>query len=374
MRFKLSRAWRKYRPLYRDVLRIISILVTFQQISTSVVVVVEVPWPANFVAFMSYFSVVNIDLFDVLGVSCVGDFSFNTSFIGMCGLPACIVVFATVNLFCQLKSMHRRVERLSDKDRKLKEEEALHQLFHVFDDDGSGSIGPAELAKLLGELGWAVGPVQAAQCIKGIEKTAKIDAYEKSGSTEAVLHVHLDENTFVMTILNGTMTRILRNEVGASKRGRGQSISSSKDDVSKLSDADRLIKWTFGKRISANALAGATSLLLLSHTPLSRKVFQYFHCRNLAGRRYLFADYDVRCESPSWFGFLPVVLVVLASFTLLLPLSIGSYLYQKRKLLYTAAVQGRVGWLYAPFVKGAEGWMVHDVSLKMVLTGLIIVS
>ena len=54
---RLKKKWRRFAPLYRDVLRIFSIMVTFQQISTSVSLVIEVPWPRNFVAFMSYFKV-----------------------------------------------------------------------------------------------------------------------------------------------------------------------------------------------------------------------------------------------------------------------------------------------------------------------------
>ena len=35
-------------------------------------------------------------------------------------------------------------------------------------------------------------------------------------------------------------------------------------------------------------------------------------------------------------------------------------------------MQAKIGWLYDPFQKGAEFWQVHDVTLKMILTGMLI--
>jgi len=147
------------------------------------------------------------------------------------------------------------------------------------------------------------------------------------------------------------------------------SIDLDKDTL--LADKAWLVKWTLFKKLWANALAGATMLLMLAHTPVSRKVFQYFHCNNLAGKEYLFADYTVRCYSTSWWAFLPLVLVVLFCFTILLPGSISLYLYKERHHLYTAKVQQKVGWLYQAYKRGAEFWQVHDVILKMILTGMV---
>ena len=119
-------------------------------------------------------------------------------------------------------------------------------------------------------------------------------------------------------------------------------------------------------------MAGATSLLLLSHTPVSRKVFQYFHCHNIGGREFLRADYDIMCTSPAYYLYMPFVLVVLAGFTILLPAVILFYLFRHRKNLYSTQVHQRIGWLYDPYVRGAEFWQVHDLLMKMLLTGVLI--
>jgi hypothetical protein len=347
---QLKQKWRRYQPLYRDVLRIFSIIITFQQISTSVALVIEVPWPVNFVNFMSYFKFVNIDIFAIVGVSCVGNFNFMMSFVAMCFMPVSIIIFAVVRLRLQGRKMVKRVANMPDHEKKLLEEQALHQLFHIVDTDGGGSINPEEFTCLVNEVGWKISSADKSR--EAIEALV-----EKNGTGMA----QLQENVFVDCMLDGRMLETLK-LVGATR----------KEKETMLDDRTRLIKWTLMKRLWANALAGATMLLMLAHTPVSRKVFQYFHCNDLAGKRYMFADYSVRCLGVAWWSFLPLILVVLFGFTLLLPGSISVYLYKKRYYLYTAKVHQKVGWLYASYKRGAEFWMVHDVVLKMILTGTLI--
>merc|ERR1711871_1710309 len=93
-----------------------------------------------------------------------------------------------------------------------------------------------------------------------------------------------------------------------------------------LDTVDRLVAWTVRRQHAATAFSGAVQLLLLAHTPVSRKVFQWFHCNDLSGKYFLRADYRIVCYSDIWYAFTPVVFVVLALFTVALPLSIIVYL------------------------------------------------
>jgi CRP-like cAMP-binding protein len=133
-----------------------------------------------------------------------------------------------------------------------------------------------------------------------------------------------------------------------------------------------MIKWTLKRRYLASALSGTSQLLLLAHTPVSRKVFQYFHCNDVAGRLYVRVDYTLVCGSAEWWAFLPVVLVVLVFFTVALPAGIGVLLFVRRKNLYSTAVFQQMGFLYSGFTRGSEFWTVHDVLMKMILTGMLI--
>jgi hypothetical protein len=92
----------------------------------------------------------------------------------------------------------------------------------------------------------------------------------------------------------------------------------------------------------------------------------------MAGRLFLRADYRIVCYAEGWNAFTPVVLLILFGFTAALPTSIGFYLWKNRAELYSTRVYQKVGFLYAPYQKGAEFWQLHDVVLKMILTGLLI--
>lgn len=73
-------------------------------------------------------------------------------------------------------------------------------------------------------------------------------------------------------------------------------------------------------------------LLMLMHTPISRKVFQYLDCAKIGRGRYVKsfvrADYSILCRDidghydSAYVNFLPFVILVLFGFTL----ALGSYL------------------------------------------------
>ena len=61
---------KKIRMLWLDMLRIVTIVVTFSQISTSMPAVVQISYPDNFVRFLELLSVVNFDFLDFTGIAC----------------------------------------------------------------------------------------------------------------------------------------------------------------------------------------------------------------------------------------------------------------------------------------------------------------
>ena len=92
----------------------------------------------------------------------------------------------------------------------------------------------------------------------------------------------------------------------------------------------------------------------------------------MAGKHLLRADYDIECWTTGHTSFIPAVLIVLIGYVIALPGVISFYLWLHRKELYSTSVNQTIGWLYDPFVRGAEFWQVHDVMMKMVLTGMLI--
>ena len=374
-RNRLKKQWRTYRPLYRDVLRIGSIIVTFSQINTSMPTIIDVPWPPEFVNFLANFNVVNIDLFSLVGVSCVGNFNFYIGFLAMSCLPVCIFLWAMFDLWMARKHMVVRVEHMKEPEKLIQETEALHMLYHITDTDGGGNIEPKELSILLIQLGWHATTSQSYEIMQHFH-----DDGTKEWSNETGQLV-LTEDEFVESMIGNKMNTLLEKfdvlRVGAKRDKKTGEIIHTKESSKEtmLCDRDHLIKWVLSKRIMAHSLAGATMLALLAHTPVSRKVFQFFHCNNLAGQNFLIADYSIKCWELGWWAFSPVVFTVMGIFTVGLPGAISHYLYKKRKRLYTADIQQKVGWLYEPFRKGAEVCLLFVVCcLLFVVVFFLVVA
>ena len=369
---RLNNQWRRFKPLYRDALRIGSIVITFSQINTSMPHLFDIKWPEEFVEFLANFNVVNIDLFALVGVSCIGNFDFYIGFLAQSCLPVLICLWALFDLWHANKKMNVKVTKMTEADKNLANLDALHMLYHITDADGEGTISPNELSHLLHQLGWNASIKQSQEIMIHFHDDGSKEWTNETGQ------LVITEEEFVASMISGKMKKIVYSQkilrVGATlnkKTGEIIHTSSSKKE-SLLCDRDHIIRWILGKRIIANSLAGATMLALLAHTPVSRKVFQFFHCNNIAGEWFLRADYTIRCWSLGWWAFSPAVFTVLGVFTCCLPGGISLYLYRRRDRLYTADVQQKVGWLYTPFRKGSEFWMIHDVIFKMILTGLLI--
>ena len=265
--------------------------------------------------------------------------------------------------------------------KKNKTEQALNALFELADSDHSGHVDPSELAGILRALGW-----------KSIKLTGATKLARTIGARDDGLgHLYLNEQQFVHAMISGRVDKALgamkirkrsifptrkNSKQGSSSRSSssivvvGDATQETKDTEEQisLSNVDKLVKWTLRSALVSNALSGATQLLLLAHTPVSRKVFQYFHCHEIAGVKFLRADYDIDCQSDEYYSFMPFVVVVLIFYTIALPAVISWYLWKHRKDLYSTKTYQRIGWLYDPFVRGAEFWQVHDVLMKIMLT------
>ena len=206
-------------------------------------------------------------------------------------------------------------------------------LYHLTDTDGGGEVSPGEFGTLLKILGWQVSAEQCEALILAMNAGNEPKAYR-----DARGQVCLKENVFVDHMVSGELNSAI------AKLNLPERKNAAKKHEH-LSNKDSLVKWVLTKGIVSRIMAGATSLLLLSHTPVSRKVFQFFHCHQLGDRAFLRADYSIECQSDGWWAFFPLVIFVLFSFTLALPGSISLYLWMNREKLYSASIQQKIGWL-----------------------------
>ena len=304
------------------------------------------------------------------GAKCLGNFNYFWSFTIMVCLPVSILTMALVNYYGNINILEHQLLTMTEDQKKANREDALHAMFELADMDSSGHIEPMELANVLRSLGWSLQLKKATALSKKIG--ARIDAHG---------HFILDEEQFVTAMISGQIKNILRDmhirSTNASmirSKVRNSSVSASPSELQQQqaeinhNNSEQLVKWTLRSALVSNSLSGGTQLLLLAHTPVSRKVFQYFHCHDIAGRSLLRADYEIDCTSDVYYSYMSFVIGVLMFFTIALPTVISYYLFHNRKNLYSTMTHQRIGWLYEPFVRGAEFWQVHDLMMKMILT------
>ena len=370
--------WKRYRPVWKDVIRVININITFAQINSSLPSVIEVQWPHQWSTFVRHFSFVNIDIMSLVGARCISEFNYYLSFIIMIILPVGILLITFLRHQVAVRWMARNLNNMTEEDKEIKHREALHELFEITDKDHSGYVDPSELAAILSSLGWNVNWMMATTLL------------EKLGCqvNEQGLLV-MTEVQFVKAMAGCEMTDLLRElqvrpskrktvlqkkkteiKLAALKRTRSQQVILHQNH-GKI-NTDQLVRWTLRNNIVSSSLSGATQLLMFAHTPVSRKVFEYFNCNSLSGKLMLRADYTIDCLSSEYYEFMPLVLLTLVCFTFALPAVMLLYLFLNRKDLYSTATHSKIGWLYAPFVRGAEFWNVHDILMKMFLTGMLI--
>ena len=117
----------------------------------------------------------------------------------------------------------------------------------------------------------------------------------------------LPESAFVHAIAGGRMTDALATKNVSRRRTRSVFVKKKSlvnplarpktvhETRMTLDTEDRLVAWTVRRQHAAAAYSGAVQLLLLAHTPVSLKVFQWFHCNDIAGKQFLRADVSIEC-------------------------------------------------------------------------------
>jgi hypothetical protein len=91
------------------------------------------------------------------------------------------------------------------------------------------------------------------------------------------------------------------------------------------------------------------------------------------GKYFMRSDYSIECwYHTEWLSFSPFVFAVMFTFVFGFPAIILFYIYTHRKILHSAQVKEKIGFLYDRFNGGAEGWEVHEIIRKAFLTGVIV--
>jgi len=96
--------------------------------------------------------------------------------------------------------------------------------------------------------------------------------------------------------------------------------------------------WTWSEQaLSSEGGVGFRDLfvvVLLLHPTVSGKAMAFLRRQRINGVAYLMADYAIACHDATWWAFLPLVLLVLAGFSLGTPAAIFFVLRRRRATLY----------------------------------------
>merc|ERR1712166_1669189 len=144
-------------------------------------------------------------------------------------------------------------------------------------------------------------------------------------------------------------------------------------DFGKADIGKRMLKWAELQRVRVSTSAGVLLVLFFLHAPVSQRIFHYFVCHDIAGKKFLRVDYSLSCTEEKYLSFrtLPVLMLVL--FTAGIPVVIFLLLFINRKRLQTPSVRARLGFLYASFRPNAgEFWEVHELLRKLMLMGALV--
>merc|ERR1711871_1021371 len=181
-------------------------------------------------------------------------------------------------------------------------------MFSLMDADKSGKIDSNELTHLLSLAGFP--NVTEDMAVKVI--------YDLNNSTFQGC-TELAKSTFVESMVSGRMARVasIHLEDGNMERtnnpkmGEKTQRRKSRRRLSRansiLHNEDKLITWACNEKHMSTSFSMMLQILVVIHTPISRKVFQYFVCHRLGDTIYLLTDFRVVCGSSRYYAFLPLV-------------------------------------------------------------------
>ena len=422
-----------------DAMRILIILLNLAQIACSLPYHIQVPWPPTVVEFLEIFDVSGIDLAAITGATCDNRVNFEVRFAIMAMSPIFVLLFGAAGYYYSSMMLKQQMETLQHdyteqdaflmydgmkqdtamfkKKRKQALEDTYLDLFRVIDVDNSQHIDTKELVELLKLVGFT----------ENIEESVAKRLINKI--TGSVNVTELNMGAFIHEMKNGGIADKLKNilelesstsggeegstsgeeggtsgeeggksEEGTTERRTQSRLKSSKTILDQKDDASStdLIFWNYRRKLISMACSGTMSMLLFLHTPVTRKVFEFFDCRAIGTgdytKSFLRVDYSYQCQDSSFHrskdtdiyywgkreqhlsysSFMAFVIFVLLFFSIALPLSLSTFLILHRKNLYTPNTLLSVGWLYSRLNRGCEYWPIHELARKTLLTSVIV--
>ena len=295
-REKIKELRTKYANVWRDMLRIFTISLSYTQINSSLPMMITVPWPQEYLDFLEKVDFVNFDLMSILGFGCVSGMDYRFRAIVTCSIPLLVLLVSLLSYLCR--------QQPNEKDPAVRLR-AITFIFDSVDFDQNGSLDVNEFQSVLQQMGQKDTTVMHTLSLMR----------EWNGGGDGEVHgaaTELSRETFLDAAANDSVAESLGTH------------------------------WVRRAESQRTRSARSASLLLiffLLHAPISQRMFYYFACDDIGKKAFLRADYSIECNVPSHTAFMPFIFVVLVLFTVGLPLVVLLLLCKNRKKLYTPKVQ-----------------------------------
>ena len=149
-RKRIQRLRAKYGAAWRDVVRILTINLSYCQVSSSLPSIIQIPWPEKYLEMLDSLSFVNIDVVSLLGMKCMGGnfWDFRGRLLLACLVPPLVVVACFVVYKCRRSHVKTRAKHGTASMKEMTAH-SVEYLWDMFDLDGSGEIDENEFHNLL---------------------------------------------------------------------------------------------------------------------------------------------------------------------------------------------------------------------------------
>jgi len=331
----------RYRTAWRDVMRIVIIIINLNQINNSLTLMIPIQWPEIWLDFKEYFEWADLDIMSLSGTTCVEGVNFYFTFAAMGSVPYIIIMLALLFFLYQKMTLNYHMKHMPLKEREQHREHAFLEAFLIGDKDGDGLMTPHELAVLLNH------ELHLDTFKHGhfkIDTTHALQIIRKIANDQSAMEMPLMMFLGAMdrNILNKAVNEVC--DLPIHHQDSGQ---------------DAMLKFIVERGLFASSFMIATHMLLLAHSPVSKKVFIFYLCRNIGGRSFIRSDYSIECYESGWNSFQPAVMFVLITFTVGFPMVLVLMLYVNRNRLYKREIYAKMGFLYERYVRGSEWWEIH---------------
>ena len=338
---RLKRLHTRYGTAWKDVALAFKILISFQQINSSLPSMVDTfEWPEVYVQFLTRLKpVVNVDLFSLIGLQCAVDVDYRYSLLMSFFIPLLVIAGTYLAFRMGRKRAHAKVDHELTADDTIK---TYAKVFDLCDFDESGEIDEKEFQHLIHAVSTHCTKLSGKEILLMMAKAGakRIQQLEHGKVVETMV---LSRDDFL------------------------------KGNISEYFSLKRAVHWIVEHESASVHISGAVQLLLLFHAPVSAKSFMYFDCQEIgSSSSFLRRDLKIQCYTPNWNVAQPVALVLMVGFAFLFPMLLASYLFAHRQTLHSPGIRQKIGWLYSRYTRGSEWWEIFEVVRKMVLTGLLI--